>query len=81
MSVLSCPRAQQFSRDIPTYAGVLCDEVSVLGDSIEGTFCIFVVAHVTWCFTVPVCSGDLRKPYYTKTYIINLLEPEFPFKF
>jgi len=57
LSLLSCPWAQQLSRDIPTYVGVLCDKATMLGDSLEGTFCIFVVAHVTWCFTVLVRSG------------------------
>lgn len=37
MSVFSCRRARQLSRNVPMGTGFLCDKASILGDRIKGT--------------------------------------------
>lgn len=45
MSLVRCNWARQLTRHVPVDVGFLCDKITVLGDTIKGTFYISISLH------------------------------------
>jgi hypothetical protein len=63
---MSCPWTQNLSRDVPADARYLCDKVSLLSDTINGTVCS------NWLNLLSILSGlsaITNKGFYTSLVV------------